>query len=153
MTQGPVSRPPRRVAAAVLLILCAACDGDITGNAPVCGEEPAVSLGVPMAGELRGGDDRLAGAFVDYYSLELPDTARLVVTLTSTELDPLLLLLDSGGAVVDQAFDPLGTAPGVEETASMTRTFTPGCHLLGASAWTPDTTGAYILLVIAAAPR
>ena len=58
------------------------------------------------------------------------------------------LVFDAAGTVVGQEFDPTGTPDGVEETVSLTRELSAGCHLLGASSWTPDATGTYTLTVL-----
>lgn len=148
MTAGPDSASPRRWLAIAVLLAAAACGDAPTGAVPDCGEGAAIAVDGRVEGTLVQGDDRFAGGLVDYYSLQLPYAARLTTALTSTELSPLLLVFDADGDVVDQAFDPYGAPDGVEETAHLTRELAAGCHLLGASSWTPGQTGAYTLTVV-----
>lgn len=103
----------------------------------------AVVAGEAVQGALTENDDRFARAFIDYYALRLDTTTTVAVTMRSTDLDPLLLAFDSLGAVRREAFDSIGEPPGAEETAVMDSTFSAGCHLIGASSWYPDSTGAY----------
>ena len=128
-----------------------ACDGSPTETAPVCGEEPAIRVGDMVGSRLEPGDDRFAGAFIDYYSLELGDPAFLTVSLSSAEVDPLLLVFVESPDTLIQAFDPIGEPPGTTETASWTTPDTvplqAGCHLIGASSWYPDSVGAYTISV------
>lgn len=142
----------RWLTAVCIVALCAACDGDPTAGDPVCSGETQVILGTPVDGVLREDDHRFAGAYIDYYGLQVDSTARLTVRMASTELDPFLLLFDAHGDVIAQAFHAVGTLPGVEQAPSITRSFDPGCHLLGATSYTPNATGAYTLTVEPAGP-
>lgn len=113
-----------------------------------------MSLGDTVPGTLEAGDRRLAGAYIDYFALELaaPSTPA-VVTMTSTDLDPLILIFVEGpdSTSTYQALDSIGAEPGMEETASwVTPNSSPlpaGCHLIGASSWYTDGSGGYILSV------
>lgn len=139
------------LAVAAAAAACLACGDSATGPAPVCDEAPGIIIGEPVEGRLTTNDESLAGAYVDFYSLRLSDPGDLRITLASTELDPLLLVLDDQGDVQDQAFDPFGEPAGTLEIAVLDSIFPPGCHILGASAWRPGATGAYILTVEPAA--
>jgi hypothetical protein len=124
-----------------------ACGSDPVSGNPVCGEEPEVMIGETVEGRLQPGDRRFDGSFVDYYSVRLNSPGGISLTLSSTEMDPLVLLFDENGDVAAQAFDSAGTGPGQLETARLVRAVSAGCHLVGASSWTRDTTGAYTLEV------
>lgn len=143
----------RRWLAAAAVASCLACGGDPTGAIPTCGEATRVDVGETVVGALVEGDDRFADAFIDYYSLRLSTAADLTVTMTSTELDPLLLVFDTMTATAEPVFDSIGEPPGAEETATLSRTFAAGCHLFGASSWYPDSTGAYTASIEAAGPE
>lgn len=114
-----------------------------------------MGLGDTVPGTLEAGDRRLAGAYIDYFALELaaPSTPA-AVTMTSTDLDPLILIFVEGpdSTSTYQAFDSIGAEPGMEETASWvtpaTMPLPAGCHLIGASSWVTDGTGGYTLSVI-----
>lgn len=134
------------------MVLFAACGEDPTAGDPICVEQPTVTVNDAVQGTLSEEDDRFAGALIDYYALQVSTTARFTVRLSSTEMNPLLLRFNELGEVTAQAFYAEGTEPGVEESPSITQSFNPGCHLLGASAFTPDTTGAYVLTVEEAGP-
>lgn len=135
--------------AVALLALSAlgACGDDPVSGDPVCGEEPEVAIGGAVEGRLEPGDRRFDGSYIDYYSVRLSDAGGISLTLSSTELDPLVLLFDENGVVAAQALDPDGSAPGELETARLIRAAAAGCHLVGASSWTRDTTGTYTLQV------
>lgn len=130
-----------------LALAAAACGGDSTGAVPACADATPLEVPDTVPGRLTSADDRLGDSFVDYYGLRVDRTVVVELTLTSTELDPLVVVLNDLGEVDDQDFDPYGTPPGEEETARLTRTLDPGCQLVGASAYTADTTGAYTLTV------
>ncbi len=146
MTAG-AERPYLRWCALVLAALFAACDEDPTASRPVCLDQPTVAVGEPVEATLLSGDARLAGAFVDYWALRLDAPARLIVRVSSVEIQPLILVFGSTGDVVAQAFladPPRGTG---EITVSLARDFGAGCTLLGVSSYQPDDTGAYTLTV------
>lgn len=151
MTAGPDSIARWWLAATGVVALALACGEDPTASEPVCGDQPPITVGASVEGALTEGDQRFADSYIDYYALQVDVTDRLTVTLSSTEMDPLILLFDRG-RVLEQAFHAAGSLPGVEEAPTITRSFSPGCHLLGASAFTPDTTGAYTLSVERAVP-
>lgn len=148
MTAGPDSASPWRWLAAVIVVVTGlACGDDPTGTIPTCEEGTVVRPGDTVEGALTADDDRFARAFIDYYSLRLDASTPVAVTMTSRDLDPLLLAFDSLGAVTSEAFDSIGEPAGAEETALMDSTFGPGCHLIGASSWYPDSTGAYTVVL------
>lgn len=135
---------PWHILAVALLVLWG-CDDGPTAAEPVCGEAPAVELGLPLQGRLSSGDALFQGALIDYYSLRLTDSTSVEVTLTSSQLDPFLYLFGPDGRLAAQAFDSLGTAEGQAESATIERRLPPGCHLLGASSWRRGGRGAYTL--------
>ena len=147
MVAEPVRRTGRRLAAAALVALCAACDGDATGATSRCETATRLQLGDVIEGTLATGDARFAGAFVDYYAVQVSRSRRVIVSMSSTEVDPLILVFGDDGTAVQQAFQPVGSPPGTLETASLERALAPGCNLLGASSWVPGATGAYTLAV------
>jgi hypothetical protein len=131
-----------------------ACNNSPTSSIPSCTEESGLALGDTVPGALEAGDRRLAGAYIDYFSLELAaDSTPVAVTMTSTDLDPLILIFVEGpdSTSTYQAFDSIGAEPGMEETASwVTPDSAPlpaGCHLIGASSWDIDGSGGYTLSV------
>lgn len=142
-------RPWRLLAVALLLW---GCDDDPTATEPICGEAPAVELGVPLQGRLSSGDAVFQGALIDYYSLRLPDSTAVELVLTSAEMDPFLYLFGSDGRVAAQAFDSLGAPAGEPESATLERRLPPGCHLIGASAWARGGRGVYTFRVDLLAP-
>lgn len=128
-----------------------ACAGSPTDNIPACAGQYGLVVGDTVPGTLQAGDRRLAGAYVDYFSLELTaESTWVAVAMTSTDLDPLLLIFAGGSTY--QAFDPVGADPGMVETATWVTPDTiplpAGCHLIGASSWATDGTGGYTLSVI-----
>ena len=137
----------RRAGLALATALCArgACGDGPTAGSPDCERESPIAVGDRVEGALRQGDRRFDGALIDYYALRLPSAADVVIRLSSVQLDPVLFLFGETGDVVAQAFDPDGTPSGEVETATLLAELTPGCHLIGASAWTRDTTGLYTL--------
>lgn len=147
-------RLPVLALAALLLGYCLACDGNPTGQQPVCSDEFVVEPGDIVGGRLQADDRRLAGAYIDYFALQLADAPdTLIVSVSSVELDPLLLVfVETADTMAQfQAFDSIGQPPGTEETASWVKPgdfpLPAGCHLIGASSWFPDATGAYTLTV------
>lgn len=147
MTAAGHEARPRRGRPALVLALCVlgGCGNDPASSHPPCEDVPAVAVGEGLDGTLSAGDRRFDGVFIDYYGLPLAAAADVVIRLSSTDLDPVLFLFDENGEVIAQAFDPEGTPPGELETARIFYEFTPGCHLIGASAFTRDTTGSYTL--------
>ncbi len=109
-------------------------------------------VGDVVEGGLGPQDARFDGAPIDYFSLSIPDSADLRLTLSSSDLDPLLFLFDVNGAVTEQAFDPVGQPPGETEVAQLIHRLPPGCTLVGASAWARDAAGTYLLRVEEVAP-
>lgn len=139
---------------ATILAGFTACSSDPTETAPVCGQEDAIRIGDIVGSRLESGDDRFAGAFIDYYSLELSAPTLLTVSLSSEEMDPLLLVFPENSGTLIQAFDTIGEPPGATETATWTTpaddSLLAGCHLIGASSWYPDGVGAYVISVSSA---
>lgn len=137
--------------------LAGACGSSPTETAPVCGQEDAIQVGDIVGSRLEAGDDRFAGAFIDYYSLELNGPTFLTVSLSSAEMDPLLLVFAENPDTLIQAFDPVGEPPGSTETATWTTPDTfpllAGCHLIGASSWYPDSVGAYTISLSSVEPQ
>lgn len=125
----------------------AACGDDPTGPDPTCLQAPALAPGETVEGALTRGDDLFLGAHIDYYAVELADSATLQASLTSHRFDPFLYRLGPGRRVTHQAFDTTGASPGEPETAILQARVGPGCHLLGASSWAPAATGPYVLRV------
>jgi hypothetical protein len=148
-----LSRPRLPHAVGVWLILLAmiphlaACDDDPTGTDLTCLQAPALTPGETVEGALSRGDAVFLRAYIDYYAVDLADSATLEATLTSDRFDPFLYRLGPGRRVTHQAFDTIGAPPGEPETAILRARVGPGCHLLGASSWTPAATGAYVLRV------
>ena len=143
--------------ATILAWFAVACSSNPTETAPVCGQEDAIRVGDIVGSRLESGDDRFAGAFIDYYSLELGAPTLLTVSLSSEEMDPLLLVFAENPDTLIQAFDSIGEPPGATETATWTTPDTfpllAGCHLIGASSWYPDGVGAYAISVSSAEPQ
>ena len=117
------------------------------GADPVCGSEPSLDPGSTVGGRLTDSDESFAGARIDYFTLEISDPVTLTISESSAQLDPLLFLFDADLEVLAQAFDSMGVGVGQRETASVTYTFTPGCHVVGASSWDDGGRGAYTLYV------
>lgn len=147
MTAGPAAITVRCIVAVGLLALFTACGDDPTSVTPPCDDARVLSLGPWFDATLNQRDESFAGSFIDYYAVELTDSADVTLTMTSSELDPLLLVFGEDGSVVEQAFQDMGSPKGVVETARLTETFGPGCHVLGASSWASGQTGAYRIRV------
>lgn len=130
-----------------MILPFAACGDDPTSTDLTCLQAPALTLGETVEGALSRGDDVFLRAYIDYYAVDLADSATLEATLTSDRFDPFLYRLGPGHRVRHQAFDTIGAPPGEPETAVLRARVGPGCHLLGASSWAPTATGPYILLV------
>ncbi|MFW5947274.1 MAG: hypothetical protein ACOCUW_02170 [Gemmatimonadota bacterium] len=149
--QPPAAGTATRSLAATLLVALGmsalACAESPSGPVPVCGDEPVLPVGRTVEGRLSDADDRLAGAYIDYYSLQLPERRRLTITLASPELTPLLVLLDENGAAVEQSFPAYAPPDAPPETTSISWGFDAGCHLIGASSYAPDATGVYEITV------
>jgi hypothetical protein len=128
-------------AIAALLALAGCGDGP-TGSAPVCGEAPILVPGAVVEGELGPGDERLDGSYIDYYSVQVSDSATVVLEMTSAALDPFVYLFDEARQVRAQAFDTVAAGA---ETARLEAVVGAGCWLIGASSWNADGTGAYAL--------
>ena len=143
MTAVPAAITARCIVAVGLLALLTACGDDPTSVTPPCDDARALSLGPWVDGTLNQRDRSFAGGFIDYYAVDLADSADVTLTMTSTELDPLLLVFGEDGSVLEQAFQDMGSPQGAPETARLTRAFGPGCHVLGASSWASGQTGAY----------
>ncbi|MDX1673794.1 MAG: hypothetical protein R3314_03235 [Longimicrobiales bacterium] len=148
MAAAPLPRTGRRLAiAAAIVAFGTACGDDATGVPLRCEDATRLQIGETVEGTLATGDARFAGAFVDYFAVHVTRSRRLMVTMASTEVDPLVLVFGDEGTVVQQAFQPVGSPPGTLETASLARAFAPGCTLLGASSWVPRAEGAYTVAV------
>ena len=147
MTARPERPLPRWSALLCIAVLAAACGEDPTAGGPVCADQRVLTLGTPEEGVLRSGDARFAGAFIDYWALQLDEPAEVTLRMSSTEIDPLLLVFDRDGDVVAQAFQSTEPGPGVPETPSLVRAFGAGCNLIGASAYEVGDEGAYTLSV------
>ena len=130
-----------------LLLAATACGGSPTAAVPQCGSAPDVVPDDSVDAALGTESDRFDGAFIDYYTLELSGSRTLRVTQSSSDFDPLLLVFDEAGEIIDQAFQQDGSPPGSLETATLTRTFEAGCFLLGASVWDRGDMGGYTLTV------
>ena len=134
-----------RYASAFALLLLLGCGDDPIAADPTCAEAPAIELGQSLDGRLSSRDPTFQGARVDYYSLRLVDSTRVTFRLTSPDFDPFLYLFGSDAQIVAQAFDSVGAPAGQVESASLQQRLAPGCHLVGASSWERNTTGAYSL--------
>lgn len=139
------ARVSRWLCVAAAALFPSACGDDPTAIAPECEAVPALVPGEAVSGALGRSDPVYEGAHIDFYGLRLTRTTTTTLTMSSTSLDPFLYLFGPGMEVITQHFAPEPTGPGELETASVTWTLEPGCHLVGASAWTPDTTGVYRL--------
>ncbi|MGK7313204.1 MAG: hypothetical protein ACN0LA_13275 [Candidatus Longimicrobiales bacterium M2_2A_002] len=133
--------------ATCLLLAATACGGSPTATVPRCGSAPDLVPGDSVDAALGTDSDRFDGAFIDYYTLQLSGPRALRVAQSSSDFDPLLLVFDASGQIIDQAFQEDGSPPGSLETATLTRTFEAGCFLLGASVWDRGDTGGYTLTV------
>lgn len=102
-----------------------------------------------VEGALLKGDARFAGAYIDYYSLQLDAPAQLTVRMSATDVSPVILVFASDGDVVAQAFLASDPGPGMEESPSLARAFPAGCTLIGATSYAdaPDAHGAYVITV------
>lgn len=130
-----------------------ACSNSPTERIPSCAGEYELVLGDTVLGALEAGDRRFAGAYIDYFSLELAaDSTLAAVTMTSSDLDPLIFVFVEGDTTY-QAVDSVGAEPGLPETASWaspdSMPLPAGCHLIGASSWAIDGSGGYTLSVTA----
>jgi hypothetical protein len=127
----------------------AACGSSPTANRPACTSQPTLTVGTPVQGSLQQGDARFAGAYVDYYALELDAPAQLTVRMTATEMSPVILIFGENGDVVAQAFLATDPGPGVEQAPSLVRVFPAACVLIGATSYAdaPDASGAYTITV------
>lgn len=148
--QHPSPSPAARtlpLLATCLLLAATACGGSPTAAVPQCGSAPGVAPGDSVDAALGTGSDRFDGALIDYYTLDLSGPRALRVAQSSSDFDPLLLVFDASGEVIDQAFQEVGSPPDSLETAALTRTFEAGCFLIGASVWDRGDMGAYTLTV------
>lgn len=135
---------------AAIFAALAACGSGSPTSIPACNAASDLQISSSVEGSLAAGDDRFDGAFIDYYRVRLSASQQITVTQSSSAFDPLLLVFDSEGNVVSQAFDQTGSPPGETETATLTRAFGAGCFLLGASVWDRGDTGTYTLSVLEA---
>ena len=132
---------------ACLLLAATACGGSPTAAVPQCGSAPGLAPGDSVDGALGTDSDRFDGAFIDYYTLDLSGPGGLRVAQSSSDFDPLVLVFDATGRIIDQGFQEVGSPPDSIETATLTRTFEAGCFLVGASVWDRGDSGDYTLTV------
>ena len=106
---------------------------------------PVLEPDQAASGSLGPSDDRLEGAYVDFFTLRLDAASDVVIDLSSADFSPLLHLFDAEGRVIAQAFDPWGGGEG--ETAILTTTLQAACYTVAPSSWSPDETGTYTLVL------
>lgn len=138
------ARPRRRLTALVALLLIVGCGDDPVAPTPSCDRAPALPLGQTLVHTLDENDPNLDRAPVDYFSIRLDTPGLLVVDMSASGIDPFLLIWEEDRATpLAQAYDPTGS--GVVRTATLQIVATPGCYLIAASGWEPDTEGEYTI--------
>ena len=100
-----------------------------------------------MESFLAPGDPTYEGGHIDFYGLRVDAETTVRITLESAAVGPFLYLFDADAHVVAQAFAPEPAPPESTESAVLLRTLPPGCHVIGASSWSPGETGDYTLAV------
>lgn len=146
MTAGrDVARPCRWPCVAAAVLSLSACGDDPTAAEPVCEEAIPLLVEGAVEGALTRTDAVYERAYVDYFGLQIDRPTTVTLVLGSTDVDPFLYAFAADLSVVAQAFSQRPAPRGEWESASLTRTFEPGCHLVGASAWSPGSTGGYSL--------
>jgi hypothetical protein len=129
--------------AAVLAL--SACKDDPTGPALSCTGATPIAIGATVSGTLAQGDlTDVDGAFLDRYSLTVPESRGVEITMRSAALDSWLWLLTETGSVVAFDDDSGGGANGLD--AQIVRVLDRGCYLIEATTF-PGETGAYTLEV------
>lgn len=103
-------------------------------------------------GRLTAADPRFEDASIDYYSVVLRDSTLVFLRLTSVDFDPFLYLFGPDRDVAAQSYDPHDAPAGASEAAILARDLAPGCHLIGATAWDAEGSGAYTIRFEVAQP-
>lgn len=135
-----------RTAVVALLLVLSACADDPVAADPSCDEAEIIPFGQTLVRTLDSGDAVLDGTPADYFSIPLETAGTLVVDMSSSRLDPFLLIWDtSRTAPLAQAFDATGTA--VVRTATLEMAATASCYLVAASAWETGAEGEYTIRV------
>lgn len=104
-----------------------------------------LALGAVLAqsGRLEPGDERLeSGEFYDVHPYPAQAGDSLVLTLTSSDFDPYLMVIDPDGAVLTQIDDSPGYGLDVHLTLTLPSS---GTYLLAVTSARPGETGAYEL--------
>jgi hypothetical protein len=143
-------RRTRRTLTVLLAVLAPlGCGDDGVAPLPACAAAPRLVPGQAVTTTFAPGDPRRGGAPIHYYAVLPAGEASVRISMTSGTVDPFLLLLDGGGQVIAQAFDPV---PAQFQRAVLERRLEPGCHLLAATTWSRGLTGPYSLLLEVATP-
>lgn len=94
-------------------------------------------------GALEPEDDRLSGAYVDLYEVEVRPGQRIIADLRSEEFDTLLRILDPAG--VGDENDDYGLEQGHSHIEKLA--LTEGTYVIQVTSFQPDSTGPYLLQI------
>jgi hypothetical protein len=139
------ARSCRRCTFTAALLLLLGCGDSPTVANPECEAITPLRIGEPVEAFLGPDDPTYEGGHIDFYGLRVSAEATLRITLASGSVDPFLYLFDDNAHVIAQAYAPSPSVPGETESAVLYWTMYPGCHLVGASTWSPGATGDYTL--------
>jgi hypothetical protein len=125
-----------------------ACDGDPAGldTFQFC-HVADYAVGDTVTARLEATDCLLLyrglryGEVVHYYGLDIPTTRTVSLRLDSDEIDPKLIIWSRGTGEILAEDDDSG--PGLN--ARISRSFTPGRYIIGASSFAAGETGRYTL--------
>lgn len=135
-----------RTAIAALVLVLSACGDDPVAVDSSCDEAEIIPFGQTLVRTLDSGDAVLDRAPADFFSVPLETAGTLVVEMSSSRLDPFLLIWNtSRTAPLAQAFDATGTA--VVRTATLELAVAGGCYLVAASAWETGAEGEYTIRI------
>lgn len=116
------------------------------GPAPPCGPGALLSVGTPVSGELSGGDCLFEGAFpADSFGLVLAEERALEISMTSSELVPLLNVIEEGYWAAWADASENGTT--VPDTALLRIVLPAGDWPVIAGTYAEPLTGSYELAV------
>jgi Bacterial pre-peptidase C-terminal domain len=137
----------RRALLACALLPLAACEGGVTtpelDEFLGCSRVSGIALPGTVSGSLSADDCAFSdGAYVDFYTIRVSGSRDLAITMTSGSVDSYLVLLTSGGTVLDSNDDN-----GASVDSRIDTTLSTGTYVIAATSFEGGETGSYSLRV------